>query len=445
MRSKTENFALPPQARQALELLQAAGYEAYVVGGAVRDYARGETPHDWDITTSALPNETERVFAAFRLIETGLKHGTVTVLIGGVPLEITTYRVDGAYTDHRRPDAVRFTASLTEDLARRDFTMNAMAYSPAAGLQDPFGGREDLKNGLVRCVGEPARRFTEDGLRILRALRFASVLKMQLEPATAKAVHECRENLRSIAAERVHTELTKLLCGAGVEGILLTYRDVLAVPLPEIVPMFDFAQHNPHHNKDVWAHTAAVTAATPPEPVLRWAAFLHDIGKPPCFSLAADGVGHFYGHAQKSAELAEKILQRLRFDNGSWAEIVKLIRYHDLPIQPDKKQVKRLAGRLGVDSVRRLIALHKADTRGQSAICQSRLAEYDRVEQVLEEILAEQACFSLKDLAVNGRDVMALGLKGPAIGRALQACLNAVMEEKLPNEKKALLAFLQNQ
>ena len=436
-------ISLPPQVSRALALLNSAGHEAYLVGGAVRDYAMGKTPHDWDITTAALPEQTAAVFAHYRLIETGIQHGTVTVLLDGEPLEITTYRVDGAYTDHRRPDSVRFTPSLKQDLARRDFTINAMAYHPAVGVVDPFGGLQDLQYGLVRCVGEPARRFGEDGLRLVRALRFASVLDMRLEPGTAKAVHECRENLRPIAAERVHTELTKLLCGTNAESVLLQYRDVLAVPMPEIAPMFDFAQHNPHHNRDVWAHTAAVTAAIPPEPVLRWAAFLHDIGKPGCFSLAGDGVGHFYGHAQKSAELAEQILQRLRFDNASKAEVLKLIRYHDLPIQPETKQVKRLAGRLGVESLRRLIALHKADTMGQSDICAGRVAQYSLVEQVLDEILARQACFSLKDLAVNGRDVMALGLSGPAVGRALQSCLNAVMEEKLPNQKQALLAYIQ--
>lgn len=437
-------FELPQQVKKALALLNQAGKEAFVVGGAVRDYVMGKQPHDWDLTTSALPEETKAVFAGYPVIESGIKHGTVSVLLDGKMLEITTYRVDGTYTDHRRPDQVRFTPDVKQDLARRDFTMNAMAYHPQTGLLDPFGGQQDLQKGLVRCVGEPQRRFTEDGLRILRAIRFAAVLKLQVEPETAAALQACRQNLAPIAAERIQTELTKLLCGKAVEQILLLYREILAVPLPELEPMFDFAQHNPHHDRDIWAHTAAVVAAAPAEPVLRWAALLHDVGKPPCFSLAEDGVGHFYGHAQKSAELAEGILQRLRFDSASKAEILKLIRYHDLPIQPEKKQVKRLAGKLGVDSLRRLIALHKADTKGQSAICQGRIEEYTRVEAVLDALLAEQACFSLKSLAINGRDVMALGFSGRAIGEALQKCLNAVMEEKLPNETKALLAFLKS-
>lgn len=433
---------LPEQVRRALARLEDAGHEAFVVGGAVRDYVRGaDTGTDWDITTSALPEETEAVFAGYRVIEAGMKHGTVTVLLDGEPLEITTYRVDGGYSDHRHPDEVRFTRSLREDLRRRDFTMNAMAYSPRTGVVDPFGGQADLAAGVVRCVGEPDRRFQEDALRILRALRFASALGMGIHPDTARAARDNRGLLTSVAAERVRVELTKLLCGADAERVLLEFPDILSVPLPEIGAMVCFDQHNPHHDRDVWAHTAAVTAAIPAQPVLRWAALLHDVGKPPCFSLAEDGVGHFYGHAAESARMADGILRRLRFDTDSREEIVRLIRYHDLPIQPERRPVKRLMNKLGPDTVRRLIELHKADTRGQSAICAGRIAEYDAVAAVLDEILNEKECFSLKDLAVNGTDMMALGLAGRDIGRALNACLTAVMEEKLPNERAALLEY----
>ena len=433
---------LPEQVRLALARLEDAGYEAFVVGGAVRDYVRGaDTGTDWDITTSALPEETETVFAGYRVIETGMKHGTVTVLLDGEPLEITTYRVDGGYSDHRHPDEVRFTRSLREDLRRRDFTMNAMAYSPRTGVVDPFGGQADLAAGVVRCVGEPDRRFQEDALRILRALRFASALGMSIHPDTARAARDNRTLLTSVAAERVRVELTKLLCGADAERVLLEFPDVLSVPLPEVGAMVGFDQHNPHHDRDIWAHTAAVTAAIPARPVLRWAALLHDVGKPPCFSLAEDGVGHFYGHAAESARMADGILRRLRFDTDSREEIVRLIRYHDLPIQPERKPVKRLMNKLGPDTVRRLIELHKADTRGQSAICAGRITEYDAVAAVLDEILNEKECFSLRDLTVNGTDMIALGLAGRDIGRALNACLTAVMEEKLPNERGALLEY----
>lgn len=433
---------LPEQVRRALARLEDAGYEAFVVGGAVRDCVRGAgTGTDWDITTSALPEETETIFSGYRVIEAGMKHGTVTVLLDGEPLEITTYRVDGGYSDHRHPDEVRFTRSLREDLRRRDFTMNAMAYSPRTGVVDPFGGQADLAAGVVRCVGEPDRRFQEDALRILRALRFASALGMGIHPDTARAARDNRGLLTSVAAERVRVELTKLLCGADAERVLLEFPDILSVPLPEIGAMVCFDQHNPHHDRDVWAHTAAVTAAIPAQPVLRWAALLHDVGKPPCFSLAEDGVGHFYGHAAESARMADGILRRLRFDTDSREEIVRLIRYHDLPIQPERRPVKRLMNKLGPDTIRRLIELHKADTRGQSAICAGRIAEYDAVAAVLDEILNEKECFSLRDLAVNGTDMMSIGLTGRDIGRALNACLTAVMEEKLPNERAALLEY----
>ena len=468
-------LTLPSQVHTALDRLTAAGWEAYVVGGAVRDALRGCAAGDWDITTNAEPAQVERVFAGERLIETGLRHGTVTVLLDGLPLEITTYRVDGDYTDHRRPDAVRFTRSLREDLLRRDFTMNALAYNPRTGLVDVCGGAEDIARGVVRCVGEPDRRFQEDGLRILRALRFASVLGFQIAPETAAAIHRNRALLQYLAAERVQSELTKLLCGQNVDAVLREFSDVLAVPIPELRPMFGFEQHNPHHDQDVWLHTAAVVEHIPPEPVLRWAALLHDVGKPPCFtrdaagvghfyahadnsaeggrgfrrrlrkppcvSLGPDGVGHFYGHAAKSTELAEGILTRLRFDTAGRTRITQLIRYHDLPIAPEAKPIRRLMNKLGVETVRQLFELHIADTCGQSAICAGRVETYRQAERVLDELLAADACFSLKDLAVNGDDLLALGLRGRAVGAALQACLDAVMDETLPNDRAALLGY----
>lgn len=434
-------LTLPSQVHTALDRLTAAGWEAYVVGGAVRDALRGCAAGDWDITTNAEPAQVERVFAGERLIETGLRHGTVTVLLDGLPLEITTYRVDGDYTDHRRPDAVRFTRSLREDLLRRDFTMNALAYNPRTGLVDACGGAEDIARGVVRCVGEPDRRFQEDGLRILRALRFASVLGFQIAPETASAIHRNRALLQYLAAERVQSELTKLLCGQNVDAVLREFSDVLAVPIPELTPMFGFPQHNPHHDKDVWDHTIAVIESITPEPVLRWAALLHDIGKPSCFSLAEDGIGHFFGHSAQSTSMAESILSRLRFDNASKEQIVRLVRYHDMPITADRKPIKRLLSKHGEDATRQLIELHKADTLGQSAICRHRIAIFEEVSQMINEILQEESCFTLKDLAVNGHDMMTLGFQGPTIGRVLQECLDAVLDEQIPNEHEALMAF----
>ena len=434
---------LPPQVNTALALLEGAGYEAFLVGGAVRDYVRDNSPaKDWDIATNALPHQVGEVFAGFHLIGTGLKHGTVTVVIDHEPLEITTYRVDGDYSDHRHPDSVSFTRSLKDDLERRDFTMNALAYNPGAGVVDLVGGRADIAAGLVRCVGDPDRRFREDGLRILRALRFASVYGMTVEAATAAAIHSNRDLLKDIAAERVLVELTKLLCGQGVADILRDFADVLAVPLPELAPMFGFEQHNPHHDKDVWNHTIAVVEHIPPEPTLRWSALLHDIGKPSCFSLSEDGTGHFFGHAEQSTAMAERILSRLRFDNAGKERILRLVRYHDMPITAERKLIKRLLSKHGEDAARQLIQLHRADTLGQSAICGHRLEIFDDACAMVDELLREEGCFSLKELAVNGHDMAALGLRGAEIGRALRLCLDAVLDERRPNERGALLAMI---
>lgn len=431
---------VPPQVNTALELLSAAGYEAYLVGGAVRDYVReNRQGHDWDITTSALPEEVERVFAGFRLIETGLKHGTVTVVIEGEPLEITTYRVDGIYSDHRRPDTVSFTRSLREDVERRDFTMNALAYNPSTGIVDLVGGVEDIEAKILRCVGDPDRRFQEDALRILRALRFASVFELEIEPATAEAAHTNKELLKEIAAERIQVELTKMLSGKGVQEILSKYADILAVVMPELEPMFGFEQHNPHHNSDVWNHTVKVVANAPADPVM---ALLHDIGKPHCFSFDDQGVGHFFGHASKSNVIADELLQRLRFDNATRERITLLVKNHDTPLPADEKGVKRLMNRLGADAALQIVDIHRADTAGQHPDCAYRYAEFDVVQAMMQKVLDEQACFSVKNLAINGNDVLRKGLRGKQVGDALQRTLNAVMDGEVANEKNDLLAFV---
>ena len=430
---------VPTPVRVCCAALWEAGYEACPVGGCIRDTLLGRPPGDWDVASSALPETVVSLFP--RTVPTGLRHGTVTVLLGDMSLEVTAFRREGDYADGRHPDAVSFGVGLREDLARRDFTVNAMALRRDGTLADPFGGQADLDAGLIRCVGNPDRRFQEDGLRILRALRFASVLGFQIAPETAAAIHRNRALLQYLAAERVQSELTKLLCGQNVGAVLREFADVLAVPIPELRPMFGFEQHNPHHDRDVWLHTAAVVEHIPPEPVLRWAALLHDVGKPPCFSLGPDGVGHFYGHAAKSTELAEGILTRLRFDTAGRTRITQLIRYHDLPIAPEAKPIRRLMNKLGVETVRQLFELHIADACGQSAICAGRVETYRQAERVLDELLAADACFSLKDLAVNGDDLLALGLRGRAVGAALQACLDAVMDETLPNDRAALLGY----
>ena len=367
----------------------------------------------------------------------------MTVRIDHMPLEITTYRAGytkGADTQTKTAQTNSgISRGLWADLACRDFTFNALAWHPGAGLIDPFGGAQDLENGVVRCPGTPALRFREDAVRILRALRFAAVLGLQIEPQTAQALRENRQLLQASAAERVREELTQLLCGASAAGVLEEYAEVVAVVLPELMPMFGFGQKNPHHDKDIWRHTLAVVEAAPAEPVLRWAALLHDVGKPACFSLDANGIGHFYGHAGQSAQQADAILTRLRFDTHRREQIVRLVRRHDTPVLPDEKLLKRLLNKLGEEDTRRLIALQKADTRGQAPMCFGRLPLLEEAEQTLDALLREKACFSLRDLAVNGDDMLTLGLQGKAVGTALDACLSAVLDGAVPNERAALL------
>ena len=438
-------LSIPAYARNALARLTAAGYEAWLVGGCVRDLLLGRRPGDYDVTTAALPEETEAVFAGERVVETGLRHGTVTVVLEGHPLEITTFRVDGGYSDARHPDRVTFTRSLAEDAARRDFTVNAMAWHPDRGLWDGFGGREDLKQGVIRCVGDPETRFREDGLRILRAVRFASALDFIVDPATEAAARHTAPLLGRIAPERLSKELDKLLCGPGVRRVLTGYPDILGVFLPELLPMAGFDQRNVHHCHDLLTHAAAAVEAAPSDPVLRLTMLLHDIGKPETFSLGEDGQGHFYGHARKSVELAGGVLRRLRYPNRVRERVLTLIRYHDSPLEPDPKAVRRWLNRLGEEAFFDLIAVHRADTLALAPAWHGRTAGLDETEALARSILAEAPCLTLRELAVNGNDLMALGYEGPAIGKALRGLLEGVLAGTLPNRREALLAALAEQ
>ncbi len=430
------------RALAVLNRLKSHGYEVFLVGGCVRDYLRGVAAHDYDATTSALPEETLKVFPDCPVVETGRKHGTVTVLWDGLPVEVTTYRVDGDYADGRHPDAVTFTRSLKEDLARRDFTVNAIAWSPDTGIVDPFGGADDLKQGVLRCVGDPERRFTEDALRILRGLRFSSVLGFPLEEASGKAAFALRDRLKLVSAERIREEFVKLLCGENVLSVLMEYWQILGVFLPEILPAVGFDQHNFHHVHDVYTHLAHATAAVPPVETLRVAAFFHDIAKPACYSADETGTGHFYGHAPRSAEMTNEILRRLRFDNDTRTAVVTLIRHHDAPIEPTPAALRRKLNKLGAEGFFDLIALMRADNRAQAPEYRYRQAIYDTLEALAEEILAEKQCFSLKDLAVDGHDLQDLGYRGREIGERLKFLLEAVMDGRVENEKTALLSLL---
>lgn len=433
---------LPEPVREAIGRLQAAGFAAYAVGGCVRDARMGRSPGDYDLATAALPQETERVFAGEKRIETGIRHGTVTVLLGGMALEITTFRVDGTYSDSRRPDSVAFTPSLPEDLRRRDFTVNAMAYSPGEGYVDPFGGAEDIQNRVIRCVGDPEERFREDALRVLRALRFASVLEFQIEPATAAALRRQAPSLERVSPERVSAELTKLLLGPGARGVLLEYSDVLRAVLPELWPMVGFDQRNRHHIYDVWEHSAVTVENVPPDRVLRWAALLHDSGKPACFTLDEAGEGHFYGHPAESARIAEEVLRRLRFDNATRERIVTLVRQHDRQMEDTDPAVKRALSRLGEETYFQLLELKRGDNLAQSPEFRGRLELCHRLEARARALLAQGSCFSLRDLAVKGGDLLAAGMKpGPELGETLDWLLDAVLEGRCDNDKAALLAL----
>ncbi|MBQ7296104.1 MAG: CCA tRNA nucleotidyltransferase [Clostridia bacterium] len=430
---------IPSYALEVIKALEEAGFEAYVVGGCVRDMLMGKEINDIDITTSALPEETKAIFK--RTIDTGIKHGTVTVLTDKAPVEITTYRIDKGYSDSRHPDSVAFTRSLTQDLARRDFTVNAMAYNPKTGIIDPFDGESDIKNMVIRCVGQAEKRFKEDALRILRALRFSSVLGFTLEAETANAVINCRNLLKNISAERIYSELSKMLCGKDIKRVLLTYAEVFEEIIPELCGMRGFDQRNFHHIYDVLTHTAAVTASIEPIPHLRFAALFHDCGKPDCFTVGEDGIGHFYAHARRSTDKAEQALTRLKSDNFTKNRVMQLVKLHDTPIEPKENVIKKKLGKYGEALFFDLIKLQRADNMGMSPDFRYRQEIYTEIENIAREILESQQCFSLKDLAVNGNDLIALGLSGTEIGSTLKMLLGAVIDGKVQNIKDALIEY----
>lgn len=409
------------------------------MGGAVRDALLGHEPGDWDVTTNALPETVMALFAPDAL-PTGLQHGTVTVG-GGRGVEVTTYRRDGEYLDSRHPEHVEFTGSLVEDLARRDFTVNAMAMGLDGALVDPFGGQADLAAGVLRAVGEAEKRFQEDALRIMRGLRFAARLGFSIEKETAAAMRRCAHLLRRIAVERIQVELTGLLCGEHVAEILLQYPDILGVFVPEILPCVGFDQHTKYHCYDVWEHTAYAVSLVPARPILRYALLFHDLGKPDTFTMDEQGNGHFYGHWKPGVEKAAAIMERLRFDNHSKKIILTLVERHDAPLSFDEKSVRRNLARYGEEVLRLLMEVKRGDNLAQAPAYRDRVELVDQWERLLDEVLASQACFSLRQLAVKGGDITAIGLKGPAVGQTLQTLLDMVIDEKLPNDRTALLEY----
>lgn len=439
---------VPPQARRVIEVLEAAGFEAWCVGGFVRDSLLGRPVSDIDIACSALWPQTEEacLAAGMRVHRTGEKHGTVTVVCDDAAFEVTTFRVDGAYSDARHPDEVRFVRSLKEDLARRDFTINAMAYHPLRGLADPFGGLEDARRGIIRTVGDPAQRFGEDALRILRACRFSSQLGFSLDGATYQAMLEGKRGLLRVSSERITAELQKLLLGGNVRDALLQTVDVLSAVLPELVAMKGFDQCTPYHCHDVLEHTTRAVAGTPPYPLVRWAALFHDMGKPAAFFKEPGGRGHFYGHAKISVPLARGIMDRLTFSTAFRDRVLLLVERHDDVFDATPRAVKRALARMGgdVELFRALCDLKRGDASAQApAYAEERMRRADDLLRVLDGILAEGEAFTLKHLAVNGRDAMDAGIaQGPSVGAALAAALDAVIDEQIPNDRETLLAFL---
>ena len=425
--------------RSALSALKKSGYSAFLVGGSVRDRLMGRPVHDIDIATNALPQETARVFEKHAVIPTGLAHGTVTVLIENTPVEITTFRTESAYSDNRHPDFVSFSKNISDDLSRRDFTMNAIAEDENGALFDPFGGKEDIEKKLIRCVGNAETRFKEDALRILRALRFSAVLSFSIEEETERAIRKCRTLLHNLSPERIASELSLLLCSDGAADVLLRYPEVFAEIIPCLKAMQGFDQHNEHHCFDVWEHTVNVVRNVRPALHLRLAALFHDCAKPLVFSLDENGTGHFYSHAPKGAAIAEKELKRLRFDNETTQKVVKLVKIHDSPIECDEVTVKKKLNRLGEEMFFDLIRLQRADNLAQSEKFRFRQKNFDYLEETAKKILEQNECFSLKKLAVNGNDMLSLGLCGKEIGAMLDFLVEQVIEGKTANEKPLLL------
>ena len=434
---------LPANVKRILLALNHSGFESYIVGGCVRDSMLGINPNDWDITTSAKPEETEEVFKHYKMFnQGGLKHGTVTVMIEDTSYEITTYRRDGNYSDCRRPDKVYFTNDIVEDLSRRDFTINSCALDLRGNLIDPFGGKKDLGDKIIRCVGSPERRFGEDALRILRALRFSTKLGFSIEKETQEALVNNRHLLKNVSAERISEEFKKILTSKNFLSVFanMNVLPVIFYILPELEKTLDFEQHSPYHFKDVYGHTIKAMSYASPTVVQRMTLLLHDIAKPQCFSLDKNNIGHFYGHPKESSKIANDILLRLKIDTKTREKITMLVEHHDMELLLSQKYVNKMLNKFGEESLRELIEVKKADILAQSPqFLTERLNDLIEVENMIEQTVQNGNCFSLKNLNINGVDLINLGAKqGKIVGETLKHLLNNVIEEKLENDKGVL-------
>jgi len=432
---------IPEEPNWILSKLIDNGYDAYVVGGCVRDSILGNIPKDWDICTNAKPLEVKGLFAENKIVDTGLKHGTVTLVLGDGNYEVTTYRIDGEYSDGRRPNDVLFTDDLKEDLSRRDFTINAMAYNDIDGLVDYFGGESDLQNWLLRCVGLPNDRFNEDALRMLRAMRFSSTLGLVIEEETSKSIHDNFELLSKISLERISSELNKLICGLSCSTVLREYQDVISFIIPEIKPMIGFNQHNPYHIYDVWEHTLAAILVSPQDLEIRLAILFHDIGKPKSYSCPT-GIGHFYKHHLYSEEIAKDVLRRMKYDNKTIDNVCKLVYNHSVPMVNTRRSVKRMLAVVD-DLFDKLLQVKICDMSAQSPMSIAKKKKVlENIQQIYQDVLKEKDCFTLKNLNVNGDDLISIGYNaGKEIGIMLNRLLELVINEKLNNTKEELLEF----
>lgn len=445
--SSEKPLAIPKYAYAVLHALEEQGYESWIVGGFVRDALLGRPSTDIDIASNASWQEVQRISEAhgWHTHETGIKHGTITVVIDSNALEITTYRIDGAYKDARHPSQIETARTIEEDLARRDFTINAMAYHPDRGICDPYQGQADLAARIIRTVGDPQKRFAEDALRMLRACRFEAQLGFSIDECTYRGMYTNKQLLSHVSTERLVHELSGLLMGEYAGRALMDTVDVLSVVLPELVAMKGFEQKTPYHIYDVLEHTAHVIDGVPAYPLVRWAALFHDMGKPASFFTDEAGVGHFYGHADVSVMMARCIMKRLSLASGLSERVLALVKRHDDVIEASPKAVKRALSRLNgdVELFAALCDLKRGDARGQAPHCIGRVELANELERVLADIIAADEAFSLKKLAINGHDVMSLGITaGPDVGRALEAALEAVIDERVPNEATELRAFV---
>ena len=432
---------LPDLIQKCISALEDAGFAAYAVGGCVRDSLLGLTPHDYDLCTNALPQQTKAVFRDYRLVLAGEKHGTVTVVTPEGNVEITTFRTEGGYRDSRHPDWVKFVPDIEGDLARRDFTVNAMAYSPTRDFADPFGGQADLQSHILRAVGNPQTRFREDALRILRGVRFSAKYGLTPENATLNAMVSESHLLDSLARERVFEELGKYLLVAKTED-LCRFAPILGAAIPELSPMIGFDQHSPHHAYDVYTHICHVTAATPALPILlRWAALLHDVGKPACFTQDETGRGHFKGHAQVGAQMAEEIFTRLHAPKGLREDAVWLIDHHMTPLENDEAQLRRYLSRYGCPRLCSLILLERADMMSKGICDNAAAPRFDAIQETLDQLNAAENRLTPSALAVDGNDIKALGFEGREIGAILKELLEKVLDGTLENNQESLIAY----